>query len=90
MCWMCGIDVQQQQCRVINMKERLILGLQHTQMLEYIITRTAVLLGFFNGNVEFDEFSRQKWESVITFYLKVTRGVRVVGPLGHLMPNKKK
>lgn len=31
---------------VINMKERVILGLQSTQMLEYIITHMAVLLGF--------------------------------------------
>lgn len=57
---MYGIDIQQQRSPVINMKERVILGLQSTQMLEYIVTHTAVLLGFFNGNVEFTEFSRQK------------------------------
>lgn len=47
------------------------------------------IIRFFNGNVEFTEFSRQKWESVITFDLKVLCDVRVFVPLGHLIPNKK-
>lgn len=57
------IGIQQQRCRIINMKERVVPGHHSTRMLDYIITHMAVFL---------------RWSLIIGFYRRYhpVRGVR--------------